>query len=157
MKSLLLVAALLLTPTLLTSCNNCRDSGICPFVDNGPDQPYAAYVEVTLARGSTTQIEIPLTKNGVPDSAILELFSKQTEATAKKDPNLLAYLDAGRVTVRRSAQTFTGSIARISVSVDADATLSAPNLVGSIFGIRRVGSSGPGGTGSINIKVIAKP
>ena len=153
MKPILLVAALLLTPALLTGCSNCVDSGICPFVYNGPTQPQGVYQEVTLGRGSTTRLPFSLTTYGVPANAVFELVASVTQT----DPNLLAAPDDGRVVVRRLTNTFTGSSGVVEITVSADATLTTDRLTDGSFKIRRVGTQGIAGDVSIHIRVVAHP
>ncbi|TSA87097.1 hypothetical protein FNU79_04150 [Deinococcus detaillensis] len=154
MKKLLLIGAFLLTPLIVSGCPNCIDSGMCPFVINGPTQPSGPYKAVTLARGSTTQIDLALDTTGVPTSATFELFAKQAEAKAQSDANILFVADSGNVVIRRTTSTFTGSTASVSVIVGANASLTTNQLISGSFGIRRIGSAGIGGNVLLSIKVV---
>ena len=153
MKSILLVAALLLMPALLTGCSNCRDSGICPFVYNGPTQPQGVYQEVTLTRGSTTRLPFSLTTDGVPANAVFELIASVTQT----DPNILATPDDGRVVVKRLTDTLTGSSGVVEITVSADATLTTDRLTDGSFKIRRVGTNNIAGDVSLNLRIVASP
>jgi hypothetical protein len=151
MKMIILAAALL-APLALSGCSNCIDSGICPFVDNGPTQPQVLTREVSVPRGATTRVELPVSTVGVPAGLAFELFAKKAEALARNDPSVLVSSANGTVIARRTAATFVGTTAVIDVTVSADAPL---GLADGLFGIRRVGTSGPGGSVDVLFNITA--
>lgn len=133
--------ALMGVAALLTGCQNCVDSSICPFVRSANYKITATITPgpVTIHPGQTIQADVVITRSGISDSDALILGSDA--AVKNNDATLLAEFDNGHVTVRYLGGSFTSNTVQVTISADAQATVSADtyySVAGERAYIRRV-------------------
>lgn len=126
---------------LLTGCQNCVDSSICPFVRSANYKITAMITPgpVVIHPGQTIQADVVITRSGISDTDALILGSDT--AVKNNDATLLAKFDNGHVTVRYFGGSFTSDTVQVTISADAQATVGADtyySVAGERAYIRRV-------------------
>ncbi|WP_146202752.1 hypothetical protein [Deinococcus irradiatisoli] len=148
----LLAAGLFFLPFTLIGCSNCIDSGICPFVNEGPAAPRDPLLTVNAARSSNTDLNIHLDLNGISVKTPLEFIPSGAQGN-QADPSILATADNGRVVVHRLSSTFTGPDAQVRLTVSGDVAITTEKLLDLSFQVRQVGTKGIPGIVSLFVWV----